>query len=414
MPHQHITVIGAGVIGLSVAYHLLREGAAVTIVDRDLDAEKTSHGNAGAIAVTEVLPAATPGIAWRVLPWMLDPLGPLSIRPTYAFKLIPWLRRFVTTSQPAYSQRITTALAALNARVYRDLLPMLTDINLSADLHRTGAFSVYESKAGYARDEKAWAIKQAHGVIVEHFPAQQARALEPALASTIHRAIHTPQWSHVSDPKRIVTTLHDHLTRHGVRTIRANVIDIHHDQQSTTLRLEGGQQLASDRTVLSAGAWSASLVERLGDKVLLESERGYNATIPDANIRLQRTLIFPERQFVATPLSCGLRIGGAAEFGGLNAAPNYKRSQALLTLASRYLPTLNTTGATPWAGHRPTTPDSLPVIGPSTRNSRILYAFGHGHLGLTHAATTGHLIAAIAVGKPACLDLSPYAVTRFN
>jgi len=123
MPHQHITVIGAGVIGLSVAYHLLREGAAVTIVDRDLDAEKTSHGNAGAIAVTEVLPAATPGIAWRVLPWMLDPLGPLSIRPTYAFKLIPWLRRFVTTSQPAYSQRITTALAALNARVYRDLLP---------------------------------------------------------------------------------------------------------------------------------------------------------------------------------------------------------------------------------------------------------------------------------------------------
>jgi D-amino-acid dehydrogenase len=411
---QRITVIGAGIIGLSVAYHLLKESAAVTLVDRNVDSEKTSYGNAGAIAVTEMLPAATPGIAWSVLPWMLDPLGPLSIRPRHAPQLIPWLRRFAASSQPKHSQRISTALAALNTRVYRDLIPLLTDINLTADLHRTGALSVYESAAGYRRDEHAWAAKQSHGVIVEHLTAQQARALEPALAPTIHRAIATPQWSNLSDPKRLVLKLHAWLTQQGVATIPANVIDIRHDHQSTTLQMEGGQQLTSDRTVLCAGAWAATLVEQLGEKILLESERGYNATIPDANVTLQRTLIFPERHFVATPLICGLRIGGAAEFGGLNAAPNYKRSQALLKLATRYLPTLNTNNAIPWAGHRPATPDSLPVIGPSTFNPRILYAFGHGHLGLTHAATTGRLIADICVSKPACLDLSPYAISRFN
>jgi D-amino-acid dehydrogenase len=172
--------------------------------------------------------------------------------------------------------------------------------------------------------------------------------------------------------------------------------------------------LVADKAVNAAGAWSGILARRIGDRVLLESERGYNATLPTPGVEIERQLIFAERKFVATPLSCGLRIGGAAEFGGLEAAPNFKRSQALVALAQRYLPKLDTRGATNWAGHRPTTPDGLPVIGYSTAQPNVIHAFGHGHLGLTQAATTGRLVAELAFQQPATIDLTPFAISRFG
>ena len=165
--------------------------------------------------------------------------------------------------------------------------------------------------------------------------------------------------------------------------------------------------------VVAAGAWSARLARSAGDKVLLESERGYNTTLPASARRLSREVIFAERKFVATPLAVGLRIGGAAEFAGLEARANYRRSEALLRLARRYLPDLDESGAQQWMGQRPATPDSLPVIGPASANPRLLYAFGHGHLGLTQSATSGEIIASLLEGKPQKLDLAPFSISRF-
>jgi D-amino-acid dehydrogenase len=117
---------------------------------------------------------------------------------------------------------------------------------------------------------------------------------------------------------------------------------------------------------------------------------------------------------VATPLAVGLRIGGAAEFAGLQAPPNYKRSAALLELSRRYLPGMDETGARQWMGHRPATPDSLPVLGPSPRNERLLYAFGHGHLGLTHAATTAAILGSVLDCNDPGINLQPYSISRFS
>jgi D-amino-acid dehydrogenase len=146
----------------------------------------------------------------------------------------------------------------------------------------------------------------------------------------------------------------------------------------------------------------------------LESERGYNTTLPVPGVALEREIIFAERKFTATPLAIGLRIGGAAEFAGLTAAPNYRRSRALVTLARRYLPGLATERGTEWMGHRPATPDGLPVIGSSPRHGGVFYAFGHGHVGLTLAATTGRLIADLVAGRPSVVDLEPYSIERFG
>ena len=412
--NARIVVIGAGIIGLSTAYHLVRAGARVTVIDRDPEGDKASFGNAGAIAVTEVVPAAVPGVAWRVPRWLLDPLGPLAIRPHHALRLVPWLMRFAQCAAPTETTRISLALAALNASVYDDLLPMLTHIGRAAELHRTGALHVYETEEGYRRAASEWALKRGCGIETQELTADQAREMEPSLGDLVCRAVFTPQWSHVSDPKRIVDGLREWLQAQQVVIHRGEVRRILSTEHSPiAVQLEDGRKEVMGKLVVAAGAWSALLARDCGDRVLLESERGYNVTLPSPAIQLGRQLTFAERHFVATPLSCGLRVGGAAEFGGLSAKPDYRRSQALLELARRYLPGLRSEGGTCWAGHRPATPDSLPVIGPSRANPNVVFAFGHGHLGLTQAATTGKLVCQALLGARPALDLAPYSVARF-
>ncbi len=408
-----VAVVGAGMVGLACAYWLRKSGWTVTIIDRDPAGDKASFGNAGGIAVTEVMPASVPGLFWRVPGWLLDPLGPLALRPAHAPHLLPWLWRFARAGRPAEVSRISRALAALNGRVFDDLLPLLQETGLSVELYRRGALTVYETEAAFRADAEDWRLRRALGVEAEEMTGAAAREMEPSLGPIVQSAVFTPQWAHVSDPKRIVDGLRQWLLGQGVSIVTGEVSGLAAEPDGSLRVQATGGGLAADRVVIAAGAWSGRLAATVGDPVVMESERGYNTTVPNPAVTLDREVIFAERKFVATPLACGLRIGGAAEFGGLAAPPNYARSRALAALAKRYLPGLDTAGGREWMGHRPTTPDSLPVIGPSPRNPHVFYAFGHGHLGLTLAATTGRLIAGLLGGDQAGFDLAPYAVTRF-
>lgn len=416
MSAQSAIVIGAGVVGLSTAFHLAAEGLTVTVVDRDPVGDKASFGNAAGIAVTEVVPASVPGLALKIPGWLLDPLGPLAVRPVHVLKLLPWLWAFSRAGRPEEVERIGAALSALNSRVYDDLEPMLDACGLSGELQRRGALTVYESEKAFRNDAKEWSFKRRHGIEVRALSGDEARELEPALSPVITNAILTPQWSHVNDPKALVDGLRSWLMRERrVQILTGEVRSlIAQDSQRAAVRCGEGREFSGDFVVVAAGAWSGILARTLGDRVLLESERGYNTTLPEPGVEISREIIFAERKFVATPLSIGLRIGGAAEFGGLDAAANYKRSEALVSLASRYFPKLNPRGGTAWAGHRPATPDSLPVIGRAPRCPNVIYAFGHGHLGLTQAATTGRIVADLIKGRPDSIDLSAYSISRFN
>ncbi len=409
---DRVVVIGAGIVGLAVAYHLVLDGASVTLVDPDPDGDKASFGNAGGIAVTEVVPASVPGLVWKAPFWLLDPLGPLAVRPRHALRLLPWLWRFAQAGRPAEMERIATALAALNGRVYDDLVPMLARTGLSGELNRKGALTVYESRAAYDRDAAEWALKRHHGIEAQLLQRDELHAMEPALGPRADCGVFTPQWSHVNDPKHLADGLRQWLMQQGVAVMPGRVTGI--AGEPPLVQLHGGGELAAAAVVVAAGAWSGHLARRVGDRVLIESERGYNTTIPAPGVTLDREVIFAERKFVATPLRCGLRIGGAAEFGGLEAAANYRRSHTLAKLAAMYLPGLQRGGGTEWAGHRPTTPDSLPVIGASPRRRGVFYAFGHGHLGLTQAATTGRLVADLVVGRTPPIDVAAYRIGRFG
>ncbi|HZX82308.1 MAG TPA: FAD-binding oxidoreductase, partial [Reyranella sp.] len=159
--------------------------------------------------------------------------------------------------------------------------------------------------------------------------------------------------------------------------------------------------------------WSRPLALGLGDAIPLETERGYNTTLPPGAFDLKRQLTFGGHGFVVTPLSTGIRVGGAVELGGLTRPPNFKRSDAMLTKASAFLPGLKTEGGTQWMGFRPSLPDTLPVIGRSTASTRVLYAFGHGHSGLTQSAATGRLIADLIAGRAPSISIDPFRPDRF-
>lgn len=411
---SELVVVGAGIVGLSCAWAAQRRGWQVTLIDRDFEGDRASHGNAGGIAVGECIPLCLAGLGLKPLKWLLDPLGPLAVRARHAPRLLPWFLALRKVAEPDNYQRIARALAAINDRSLQDFEALLADIGLAADLHRLGALTVYETREAFAKDAAEWQLKRSLGVRWRAVDAQEVRRLEPGLAPVFALGVMLEDWAHVNDPKRIVDALRQRVQALGGRLVTGQALSIALDApDKPAVLLADGRRCAGDKLVIAAGAWSERLARTVGDRALLESERGYNTTLPASATRLTREVIFAERKFVATPLAIGLRIGGAAEFAGLDAAPNYQRSDALLQLARRFLPGLDETGAQQWMGHRPATPDSLPVIGPSGRNPRLLYAFGHGHLGLTQSATTGELIGDMVAGHKPGVNLTPYAITRF-
>ncbi len=178
-------------------------------------------------------------------------------------------------------------------------------------------------------------------------------------------------------------------------------------ERTIRLRLADGRLVEARSVVIAAGAWSHLLAKQLGDSIPLETERGYNTTLPSSAFDVKRQLIFGGHGFVITPLATGLRVGGAVEFGGLKRPPNFARSKAMLEKAKRFLPGLDPSGGREWMGYRPSLPDSLPVIGQARNAPNVFYAFGHGHLGLTQAAATGRLIRDLVLGHTPALDLKP-------
>jgi D-amino-acid dehydrogenase len=179
------------------------------------------------------------------------------------------------------------------------------------------------------------------------------------------------------------------------------------------IRLKDNAPVDAAKAVIACGAWSAPLARGLGDHIPLETERGYNTTLPPGSFDLRRQLTFGGHGFVITPLSSGIRVGGAVEFGGLAAPPNFARSEAMLHKAAQFLPGLKTDGGIQWMGCRPSLPDSLPVIGPSKATPNVIYAFGHGHLGLTQSAATGRLVADLVAQRWPSIDLAAFSPRRF-
>ena len=411
---QNAIVVGAGMVGLCCAYALHLRGVKVTILDRDPEGDKASYGNAGALAISECVPHSLPGQIWSIPKWLLDPKGPLSIRPAHMPQLMPWLFSYLGHSRKKNVAHIAQALQAINGRVSADYDPMLQAIGYADKVRDKGCIRVYDDYKSFKLNALEWQIRKQHGQAYELLGETDLRAIEPAIGKAKAFGVLQPQWRIIDDPKALVGSLREWLVSQGVTLIAANVEAlVMQEKRVVGVKTSLGESVA-DLTIVAAGAWSKQLAKQAGEPCLLESERGYNTTLPYPNITLNHELLFAEQMFAVSPLSMGIRVGGASEFAGLTAAPNYKRSDTLLYLAKQYLPELNTENGHQWMGHRPSTPDSLPVLGPSAKWQGLAYAFGHAHLGMTQAASSGQMLAEALLEPEKGTDLLAYSIGRFS
>lgn len=411
---RQAVVVGAGIIGINVALALRQRGFAVTVVDERGPGLGTSFGNAGCIATAEITPISMPGLIWHVPRMLMDPLGPLAIRWSYLPQLMLWLWRFWRAGMPARVRSITASLGSLVGRAWTDWDAVITAAGIEDLIVRRGALFVYATDEGFRAGDEEWSLRRSHGVRAEEIHAAAIHELEPALSPRFRRGYFIPDWGHVLDPHRVVARLADHLRALGgeIRIARARDISFAGGRPSA-LVLEGGDRLAFDALAVCGGAWSRELCRRVAGDVPLDTERGYNTTLPNPGITLTRPVCPAEGNFLMTPMNEGLCIGGAVELAGLEASANFARAKALLELGRQALPSLNTEGGREWMGFRPSMPDSMPVISLSPRHDNVALAFGHGHLGLTEGATTGRLVAEMLSGVPTAIDARPFRVDRF-
>lgn len=413
MTQSGVVIVGAGIVGLASAARLIAEGHAVTLVDRGEPGAATSRGNAAGIAWTDVAPLASPGI-WRKAPgWLLDPLGPLSLRPSHAPAFLPWLLRFLAASRPSAWRRSIGAIAALNALALPAWERLWTETGTGHRVRREGCLDVFDKPAEVARARSGWQLQREHGIEVVELSAATLRDMEPDLGPAVAGGAFVPGWCHVDDPFALARDLADHLRQRGARFVSGGVVALAPRADGVTVHLEGGEAIETGKAVVACGAWSRPLARALGEDVPLDTERGYNITVPDPGVTFRRFIMLAGYGFVLSPLAPGLRIGGAVEFAGLKAEPNWARVDALVARARKVVPGLKADAGTRWMGFRPSLPDSLPVISPSGASPHVIHAFGHAHHGLTQAAATGEIVADLVAGRRPSLDLTPYSIRWF-
>lgn len=406
-------VIGAGVIGTASALQLARAGVMVTLIDPDAPGSGCSSGNAGSISEESIAPMALPGMLAKVPGWLIDPEGPLYVRWRYLPRAAPWLLRWVLASRQETVEASAAALRPFLKGAVDDYADLLGPQNYATLVQRRGQLLVWES-ARQSRSERAGhVLRERHGVAMRWLTPGEIGEIEPELSSIFRRGLLLERHGHMADPQRVVAILAEEFRGRGGRVVQGRAKEVVATEGGARVVLDNGEAHDADRMVIAAGAWSAELARQLGIHVPLETERGYHAMIDGASTLCSRPVMHGDRSFIASPIGGGLRVAGTVEIAGLTAPPDYRRAHTLLTQARYMFPNLEAGKVGYWMGCRPSLPDSVPVIGAAPDSPAILFAFGHGHLGMTGAPATARIVRDLALGRRPNIDLAPFRIDRF-
>jgi D-amino-acid dehydrogenase len=410
---SRILVIGAGVAGLATALYLQRSGRAVTVID-PTPAGGASFGNAGMISADTAVPIALPGMLRKVPGWLSDPLGPLAVRPSYLPKSLPWLLRWVAAGRMVRVLQISDAMRALHRNAFECWKELLGD-RFYALIRPVGQVHVWESESETPAAALERKLRERHGIRSTPLGSDDLRQMFPALARKIRRGVLIPGNGYTVNPQRLVRTLGELLLEAGgeISAERAMKIIPRQDAPGYAVMTNVGYRLAGE-LVLAAGAWSGKLLDPLGVRIPLEAERGYHAMLRSPGIEVTTTISNKTHAFGVTPMEGGLRVAGTVEIAGLEAPPDERRARQLIAQISAMFPTVRVDDHALWMGFRPSTPDSLPVLGEAPGRPLLFLAFGHGHFGMTGGPPSGRLLARLINRQVPGIDPSPYAAARFR
>jgi D-amino-acid dehydrogenase len=408
-----VTIVGAGIVGVSSAAWLQREGFDVTLVESGRVGEGASFGNAGNISPGAVVPYLIPGVFRQLPGWLLDREGPLSVRPGALFKVLPWLLAAAKSSGREAALKTSRAMHELHRGTFDAYNALTRGTDAAALIERCGQLYVSEHVDGARGSEIVRLMRESAGVRSIELSEAEIRDAEPALAPIFKSGLLLPDNGRCKNPHELVRILAREAERNGARVVHGKVSAFETNAKRVLSIVIDGKAQPVERLVIAAGAASGALTAKLGTRIPVEAERGYHITISNPGVMPRLPVSHVDAKFVCAPMNMGLRLAGTAEFAGIDAPPNWRRARLLEDQARRMFPGVRLEQLTRWAGNRPSLPDGLPVLGPAPKYENAFFAFGNSHFGMTAGPVMGKVIAEIIAGRAPHIDVTPFSPTRF-
>lgn len=414
MSEASVTVVGAGIVGVASTLWLQRAGFKVTLIDAGGVGEGASFGNAGNISPGAVVPYLIPGI-WREAPgWLLDPEGPLAVRPGYFLKVLPWLARAVRSAKEEEALATSRAMHALHGGTLAAYDVLTQGTEAEGLIEVSGQLYVSEKPSSAQGSALSQRMREMAGVKSTVLDWMEIRELEPSLAPIFKSGLLLPNNGRCGNPHQLTTGLARAAERDGATILRGKVTGFQKEGRKVQAILVDGKAHAVERVVIAAGAGSRELTADLGTPIPVEAERGYHITIEDSGVAPRMPVTNTDAKFACSPMNCGLRLAGTAEFGGIDSEPNWQRAELLKAQARKMFPGVRLDKVTRWAGNRPSLPDGLPVLGAAPKYDNAYYAFGNSHFGMSAGPVMGKVLAEIVAGRPTSIDIRPFDPARFG
>ena len=407
-----IGIIGAGIQGISNALFLQKKGFEVTIFDKDdPGSPAASYGNAGHFSPYACVLMNRPDILTDVPAMLLSSTGPLALKWNYVPKMIPWFIQFIrncTTKRMMHTAKNMNQILNLALSAYDELFD---DVELDGLVEKKGILYIWNDQSLKSRDLEI-KVRDELGVDQQVVSPKEIHDLEPNIKPFYHGGVYYKDGRHARNPKKILLKFFDLFLKKGGKFLKKNVQDINFDGEKPAIKTET-QRYIFDKLIIACGAFSKKLTDNLGERIPLDTERGYHVHFKDCDHLLKRPVIFSNRGFGITPMEQGLRVVGTVEFGGLKNPLSKSRVKNLINNAKYMLGDLPE-HEDEWLGFRPTLPDFLPVMGPSKNYKNIFYCFGHHHLGWTLGPISGKIISGMIAEENTNLNLDPYSPKRFS
>lgn len=409
-----VAVIGAGIVGVSTAVWLLRDGHDVILIDRKDPGEGASHGNGGVLASCSVVPVTVPGLLAKAPRMLLSPDQPLFLKWSYLPRLLPWLIRYLRQANADAVRRRAAALLPIIGDSLADHQALATGTGAEQWIVPSDYLFLYNDRAHYEGDAFGWSVRKDLGFRWDILEGKAFKDYDPAFGPALDLAARLTGHGRIADPGRYVKDLAAHAGRQGARILKAEVSDIVRENGRVTGVRAGGETIACDAAVLATGVWSGPLAGKLGIRTPLESERGYHLELWEPTVMPRSPVMVASGKFVATPMDGRLRLAGIVEFGGLNAPPSRAPFALLEKNIRAAIPGIRWKETVEWMGHRPSLADSIPVIGETPGVRGAFLGFGHDHVGMTGGPKTGRILAQLVAGRKPNIDLAPYSPSRFE
>ena len=411
-----IGILGGGIIGLSSAYYLNREGHNVTIIDQSDLSDGCSHGNAGMIVPSHFVPLAAPGMISKGLRWMFDSTSPFYVKPRFDKELIKWGYHFYRSATKEHVQKSAPALkeiSLLSKSLYREWKQQLP---FDFGYDERGLLMLYQTKETEHEEAETAKMARKYGIEAHILSSSEVQKLEPYVKVNSRGAVYFPGDAHLI-PQKLVSHLINYLKDKGVQFQSAtSILDFITENQKIKIIKTDKGEFSFDEVVMALGSWSGKIGQQLNLNLPMQAGKGYSFLLDDVAKNVRIPSIFLEARVAVTPMANSLRFGGTMEIGGVNSFINMNRLKGIVDSIPKYYPDMKISMPLKekvWHGLRPCSPDGLPYIGRSDRFENLIIATGHSMMGLSLGPATGLLVAEIIDHKKSSMDIELFRPFRF-